>query len=119
MSDQLVPSQCTANWSETASPKLPTAQMSLAEMAVIPWRKVLFAPTSVGTLATIDQLVPSQCSMRGLLLKPSSNQPTAQTLVAERATTPCRLADWTNGGLGLATADQVLPFQCSMKGVVS
>ena len=41
---------------------LPTAQMSLAEMAAIPCR-LLLAPGAGFALATMLQLVPSQCSI--------------------------------------------------------
>src|SRR5450432_2898578 len=57
---QLVPSQCSVIGPTVVAP--PTAQMSLAETAAIPSRKLL--PRVVGSgLATTLQVVPFHCSM--------------------------------------------------------
>src|SRR6266581_5573715 len=83
----------------------PTAQTSLAETAVTPFRK----PTCLGAL-TRRQLVPFQCSMSGGVAVLTF--PTAQTSVVETAATPRRAS--FELALGLATALHAVPFQCSV-----
>src|SRR5260221_2210117 len=79
--------------------------MSLAETAVIPWRK----PTCFGAL-TRRQLVPFQCSMSGGVAV--LTLPTAQTSVVETAATPRRAS--FELALGLGTTLHAAPFQCSV-----
>src|SRR2546426_210223 len=62
---QLVPSQCrmsVCSGTLAAGRKSPTAQMSLAETAVTPFRKLLCVPTF--GLETTLHVWPFQCSMR-------------------------------------------------------
>src|SRR6266566_4888203 len=83
----------------------PTAQTSLVETAVTPFRK----PACLGAL-TRRQLVPFQCSMSGGVAVLTF--PTAQTSVVETAATPRRAS--FELALGLATALHAVPFQCSV-----
>ena len=67
---QLVPSQCSVSVAKppVLSRSEPTAQMSLAEIATIPFRKLSRAGLEVGFgLETMLQLVPSQCSIAAFL----------------------------------------------------
>src|SRR6516165_7788169 len=80
---QLVPFQFSI-------PTVPAAQMSLAEMAAIALRLRLALRFGSG-LETWLQLVPSQCSTRGIHPKfEGLTHPTAQTLDGESAATPKR-----------------------------
>src|SRR6266571_509882 len=100
---QLVPSQCRVSvCSEKLVSANPTAQMSVAETAVTPFRK----PTCFGAL-TRRQLVPFQCSMSGGVAVLTF--PTAQTSLVETAATPRRAS--FELALGLATTLQAVPFQ--------
>src|SRR5262249_58102834 len=66
-------------------------------------------------LATMFQLVPSQCSMRvagmPLLL---SDSPTAQTSLLETTAAPARLLNTAPDGPGLGTTAPLVPFHCSI-----
>src|SRR5438093_5654083 len=68
--------------------------------------------------ATLFQLLPSQWTTKvvsaGAWLVPAKVAPTAQTLVAESATTELRSVFPSEGTMN--TGAHAVPFQCSMKG---
>src|SRR5437660_258413 len=103
-----LPFQCSISvcWTPLALMKSPTAQTSLVETAVTPFR----TPACLGAL-TVRQLVPFQCSISGG--DPITVNPTAQTSLVETAATPSSLPFAT---LGLGTTLHALPFQCSVIG---
>ncbi len=84
--------------------KLPTAQTSLVETAVTPFR----VPACFGAL-TVRHAVPFQCAMSGGA--PTTVNPTAQTSLVETAATPRNLPFAT---VGLGTMLHAVPFQCSV-----
>src|SRR6266571_357080 len=97
-----------------AGRRLPTAQAwPEAGSAAAPLR--VAAEPGLG-LATMLQLVPSQCSMRveGMPLVPFWDWPTAQMSVAETAATPNRGLARVPAGLGLGTTVQLVPSHCSI-----
>src|SRR5262249_56183837 len=88
---QAVPFQCSVSvWNTVPALveiwKSPTAQTSLAEMAVTPLRW-LFSVPSLG-LGTIAQFLPFQCSMNVWATKPEMIDPTAQTSLLATAAIP-------------------------------
>src|SRR5579859_7078676 len=88
--------------------------MSLAASAEIPFNNSPF--TKAGLVTTL-QLVPSQCSTRGLKMNVdpagAGSLPTAHTSVDEMAATPVRKLPF--GTFGPAVTLQLVPFQCSMR----
>src|SRR5690348_6959560 len=110
---QAVPSQCSVTESYVPPSPIsgfswsPTAQISVAETAVTARR--LMPPPLALTIgaATVDQAVPSQCSM--MSPPPAAGVPTAHTSLAATAVTP-----WSAVCPGLDTTDQLVPFQCSI-----
>src|SRR5437016_3386668 len=81
-----LPFQCSISvrCTKLAVVELPTAQISLAAMAVTPARVFSVAPFTLG-LATTLHCLPFQCSTSVELPLPLPYSPTAQTLVAETA----------------------------------
>src|SRR5881227_601405 len=65
-------------------------------------------------LGTIDQAVPSQCSVRVRGTVPLLNCPTAQMSLGDLAATAARPLPFVPI-LGLGTTDQVVPSQCSVR----
>src|SRR2546421_2130389 len=100
-----LPFQCSISvcWTPLALMKSPTAQTSLVETAVTPFR----TPACLGAL-TVRQLVPFQCSISGG--DPITVNPTAQTSLGETAATPSRLPFAT---VGLGKTLPALPFPWS------
>lgn len=94
----------------------PTAQASLAEMVLAAYG---VSVTPGAGLATLDHVVPFQCSMSGTQcwMVVLQDDPAAQALPAEEALTADRKLAFP-ATFGLATRDQDLPFQC-MISVVS
>src|SRR5260370_28832591 len=91
---------------------MPTAQISLAEMAVTAERRRV-SPLFGGALGTTLHFVPFQCRISADPLLPAV-PPTAQTLLGARAVIPER------GDVpGLETTLQAVPFQCSIRLVSS
>src|SRR6516165_2796780 len=82
----------------------PTAQASLAERALTPASTSRDPPG----MATRDQVLPFQCSVR--------SPPTAHASVADTALTPFRwlLTEDVVGVDGLGTLLQEWPFQCTI-----
>ena len=73
------------------TPISPTAQTSRGPTAVTPSRNTL--PPCGSGLATIRQLLPSQCSTRGTNAEPFTVWPTAQASLAEIAVTALKRPD--------------------------
>src|SRR5438105_3914447 len=98
-----LPSQCSVSvWSVA----MPTAQMSVEEIAAIACKR-LSRPGTLG-LGTMVHALPSQCSTSVCRAPIEPIAPTAQTLLADRAATPLSvLSPWSE--LGLATTRQARP----------
>ena len=71
------------------------------------------APVGVG-LAMIDQVLPFQCSISAWSVNPVIEFPTATQLVALAHDTPVSALHVAPAELGLATTDQLTPFQRSV-----
>ena len=115
--DQAVPFQrkIRSPWPVGAEPT-PTAQALAGEMALTPNRGPTVEPGP--GVATRDQAVPFQCKISASHVAEELPHaevqycPTAQALAEEVALTP-RSSELAPG-LGLATWDQVVPFQCTI-----
>jgi hypothetical protein len=112
--DQLVPFQCsTSVLSADVVEELPTAKQLVVLAHATPYRMTAFVPVGLG-LVTIDQLVPFQCSTNVLVPEPLDEKPTAKQLVVLGHETPYKTTKFAPVGWGLATIDQLVPFQrCS------
>jgi len=77
-----------------------------------------FDPLGLGAV-TSDQLVPSQCSARGVPPVEVTTSPTAEQSVAVAHDTAPKTLTVAPVGLGEVTIDQVVPFQCSINGLIS
>src|SRR3982074_1599755 len=92
----------------------PAAQTLSGLMATSDRKSVSTLPGSTDGLCTTVQAVPSQRSVRVSVRSPLSvHVPPAQASDVERAPTALRVLLLVPT-LGLATIDQLLPFQCSM-----
>src|SRR5438045_9776537 len=89
---------------------LPTAQMSVADIAASALNPFRFA--SVGVVATLHVL-PSQRSTRDWALPPTSRVPTTHTSLAETAATSDIPITGETVTLGSAPTLHAPPFQCS------
>ena len=87
------------------------AQFVVLEHATAP-RLAAAEPLGFGLL-TIAQLVPFQCSTNVLPPVPLSHSPTAKQLVVLGHATPANRLSIAPLGLGMATTDHAVPFQCS------
>jgi hypothetical protein len=95
-------------------PYIPTAVQAADVMHDALSRREYVELVGVG-LDAIDQVVPSQDSMRALSPVLSTVNPTdAQTLVAKHET-PVRTSCWESIGLGLEMMDQFIPSQVSTR----
>src|SRR6202011_5509855 len=92
---------------------LPTAHKSLAAEPATPSRKSWPVAGMVAPFTTC-QLLPLKCSISGSKEPPPFTSPTAQTLIAPMAATLFSSAP-AGSFDGLGTADQLEPFQCSMR----
>src|SRR6516165_3195342 len=106
---QLVPSQCSASdcstWFRSTRP---TIQASDADAALTASRSENIPEAGMGTWV---QLVPSQCRMT--ILPVLRLQPAAQPSVADTMLTPFSSP---KGIFGLFALDQLVPFQCMIRG---
>jgi len=97
--------------------ELPTARQSVAFEHDTALNVTSVTPAGVG-LATIDQLVPSHRSINvwdvEVVDVSTLSSPTAKQLVELEHDTPSNSTAARAGGLGLATIDQLVPFQCSI-----
>src|SRR5215469_5874406 len=116
---QETPFQCSTRVLALIWPveKFPTAQMSRADRALTPDRKVCPNWPGLG-LGTIVHFVPFQCST-SVTVGPElpvgvkwKSSPTAQMLAGE--TTATALSTSSPGRLGLRTSRHLTPFQCSI-----
>ena len=121
-SDQAVPFQCSIRVRGLDGlprfPKPPTAMQSAALVQAILLRLLLADGLGLGTM---DQAVPSQCSIRvlapsalpgGLCLPPAPTAVQSEGLVQ---LTPASPFAGGPGGLGLGTMAHRVPFQCSVR----
>ena len=111
--DHAVPFQCSASvWPSLLL--LPTPVQLVALGHETPLRIVAVEPLGFG-LATIVQLVPSQCSAKVCGASFVPPLPTALQLVSLAHDTPFRLGTVEPSGLGLVSIDHPVPLQCSTK----
>src|SRR6266496_3279553 len=106
------PSQCNVSVCEAVNDVgccVPTAQTSFAETTATPPRP----PTVVPGLVTMLHAAPFQCSISGVVEKPVTPTPTAQTSVVVTAATASRIL-MDALVFGLWTTDQCVPSQCSI-----
>src|SRR5690349_242834 len=115
---QLVPLKCSNSGRMSSEPKVtqPAAQMSVADSAEIEVRTPdSDSPEFVLTSGpcTTDQAVPLKCSSNGRVWSAFVLvfSPTAQTLLAAIAATPCS----EYGPAGLLAVCHRVPFQCSIR----
>jgi hypothetical protein len=113
---QLTPfHRSTSVWPPFPSPlPVPTAKQLVTVVQDTPERPLKDAPGGLG-LAAIDQLVPFQCSISGRAPELLKSWPTVKQLLALIHDTAEREFSVVSEGLGLATMDQLVPFQCSIR----
>ena len=111
--DQVVLFHCSASdfWVVPLEEE-PTAKQLVVVGHDTPFKTVEVDPARLG-LATIDHVVLIHCSTNDFWVVPLEEEPTAKQLVVVGHDTPFKTVEADPAGLGLATIDQVVPFQCS------
>jgi hypothetical protein len=94
-------------------PDEPTAQQSVVFKHDTEFNTARVVPLGLG-LAMTDHVVPLNLSTRVCETDPVTEKPTATQVAAAAHETPARADRSTPATLGLVTADQIVPFQCSI-----
>jgi len=110
---QVVPFQRSTNVFSTEFDLSPTAKQLVVSTHDTASSSALVEPSVGFGLPTIDHLVPFQRSTNVLLPEVVEKKPTAKQLDVLGHVTPSRAESVAPVGFGLATIDQLVPFQCS------
>src|ERR1700736_2735431 len=94
--------------------KYPTAQQLLFAEQLTPHSRLSALALAFGE-ETIDQLLPSQCSISVCQMLPLPWFPTAQQSDPDKQVIAFRMLPWTLLELGELAIDQEVPFQCSIR----